>query len=371
MLQYLSPFLTAFLLTVFLLFLLIFLFGKVKWRGRNSARHIHRPGVSRVGGLAMVLAFNAGILLDKALVISPELWGFMFGTVALLVIGIWDDLKELYWKIQLFVQIAAAVFVFIVGVRIFYITNPLTGGLIHLDFGFRVVISAILVIIWILAVINALNWSDGIDGLSGSVTFITAATIFFLSLAPEVNQPPVAILSAILGGAALGFLVFNFYPSKVLAGTSGSLFMGFSLAVLAIFAGTKIATAILVLIIPLIDFLWVIIERLRHGQSIFRPDKNHLHHKLMQMGWSQRKIVLVYAAITVLMASLALNTRAAGKGVTLLLVVIVTILVFMLINKKTSSTKKLALISLSLFYLSPSLAFAGSNNTAKKICNKI
>jgi UDP-GlcNAc:undecaprenyl-phosphate GlcNAc-1-phosphate transferase len=337
MLQYLYPFLTSFLLTIFLLFLFIFLLRQVKWRGRDSERHIHRLGVSRIGGLAMVLAFNASILLDKALVISPELWGFMFGTVALLVIGTWDDIRELHWKSQLFCQIAAAVFVFIVGVRIFYITNPLTGGLIHLNSGFRVVVSAILVIVWILAVINALNWSDGIDGLSGSVTFIAAATIFFLSLAPEVNQPPVAIISAILGGAALGFLVFNFYPSKVLAGTSGAMFMGFSLAVLAIFAGTKIATAILVMIVPLIDFLWVIVERLRHGQSIFRPDKNHLHHKLMQLGWSQRKITLVYAAITAVMAALALNTRAAGKGATLVLTAIVTVLVFIFINKKTVS----------------------------------
>ncbi|MDR3559741.1 MAG: MraY family glycosyltransferase [Candidatus Pacebacteria bacterium] len=322
-----------------MLFLFIFLFGKVRWQGRDSERHIHRSGVSRVGGLAMVLAFNAAILLDKELVISPELWGFMFGTIALLVVGIWDDLKELYWKIQLFCQIAAAVFVFIAGVRIFYITNPLTGGIINLDSGFRVVVSAMLVILWILVVINALNWSDGIDGMAGSVTLITAATIFFLSLAPEVNQPPVAIISAILGGVALAFLVFNFYPSKVLAGTSGSMFMGFSLAVLAIFAGTKIATAILVLIIPIIDFLWVIAQRLRHGQSIFRPDKNHLHHKLMQLGWSQRKITLVYTAITALMAALALNTRAVGKGVTLLLVAIASVAVFVFINKKTTLEK--------------------------------
>lgn len=335
MLQYLYPFMAAFLLAIALLFLFIYLLGKVKWRGRDSERHIHQPGVSRIGGLAMVLAFNLVILLDRTLVISPELWGFMFGTLALLVIGVWDDLRELYWKSQLFFQIAAAVFVFIVGVRIYYITNPLTGGIIRLDSGFGVVFSALLVIIWILAVINALNWSDGIDGLSGSVTFITAATIFFLSLTPDVNQPPIAIISAILAGAALGFLVFNFYPSKVLAGTSGSMFMGFSLAVLAVFAGTKIATAILVLIVPLIDFLWVIGQRLRSGQSIFQPDKNHLHHKLMQMGWSQRKITLAYIGITLIMAALALNTRSVGKGVTLVFSAIITVSALIFINKRT------------------------------------
>lgn len=337
MTKFLLPFLLSFLITVFLLFVFIYLGQRINWTGRDSKRHIHKPGVSRIGGLAMVIAFNAAIILNPDLFISPELYGFMLGTLILLVAGVWDDIREIFWKIQLFIQTAAAILVFIMGVRIYYITNPLSGNLIFLDSGIGVIISAALAVVWILAVINALNWSDGIDGMAGGITFITSATIFFLSLYPEVNQPPVAIISAVLCGTVLGLLLFNFYPSRVLAGTSGSMFMGFSLAVLAIFAGTKIATSLLVLALPLIDFLWVIGERIRNGRSIFKPDKNHLHYKLMEMGWSQRKIVLTYWFITALIAAIALNTRAIGKSITLLSTGIIMVIILILINKKTTS----------------------------------
>jgi len=341
MLKYLIPFLTAFLFTVFLVEVFIWMAKKIQWRERKSLRHIHRPNVPRVGGLAMILAFNIAILLNKDLVITPELYGFMLGTVILLIVCFWDDIKEIHWKIQLFFQIILSVLVFIIGIRVYYITNPLTGGIINLDNQIGVIFSMILVIFWILVVINAINWSDGIDGMAGGISFITAVTIFFLSLRPEVNQPPIAITSAILTGTILAFLIFNFYPSKVLAGTSGAIFMGFSLAILAIFSGTKIATALLVLAIPIIDFLWVIGERIKNNKSIFRPDKNHLHYKLMELGWSQRKITFVYCIITAVIAVIALNTRVVGKSITLAITAIVMVSVLALINKKISKLDKI------------------------------
>ena len=340
MIKYLIPFMTAFGSSVVLFFLAIEAAKKLKWRGRKSGRHIHREGVSRIGGLVMVAVFNGVILLNRDLFITPELYGFMLATILLLMVGIWDDFKEVFWKIQLFSQIALAVFVFVMGVRIYYVTNPLTGGIIQLDMGMGIIFSVALVIFWIVAVINALNWSDGIDGLAGGIALITVLTIFFLSLRPEVNQPPIAILSAILAGTILGFLVFNFHPSKVLAGTSGAAFMGFSLAVLAIFAGTKIATALLVLAIPVIDSLWVIGERIRNKKSIFKPDKNHLHYKLMELGWSQRKIVFCFWSVTAAIAAISLNTRFIGKSITLVLTAIIMVAVLVLINKKISRLRK-------------------------------
>jgi len=232
-----------------------------------------------------------------------------------------------------------AILVFIMGIRIYYVTNPLTGGILHLDVGLGLIFSVILVIFWIVLVINAINWSDGIDGMASGITFISAVTIFVLTFRPEVNQPPIAIMCAILMGTTLGFLVFNFNPSMIIAGTAGAMFMGFSLAVMSIFSGTKVATALLVLSVPIVDFLWVIGERLRNQKSIFLPDKNHLHYKLMELGWSQRRIVISYWSVTAIIAAVALNTRAIGKGVALFVVAAIMIGVLIFVNKKISRLK--------------------------------
>ncbi|HHE45878.1 MAG TPA: undecaprenyl/decaprenyl-phosphate alpha-N-acetylglucosaminyl 1-phosphate transferase, partial [Candidatus Moranbacteria bacterium] len=170
MLKYLIPFLSAFFLTIILIEGFIWIAKKIRWQGRNSLRHIHRRNASRVGGLAMILAFNAIIFLNKDLVLTPEIYGFMLGAIVLLAIGFWDDVKEIYWKIQLFFQISLAILVFILGIRIYYITNPLTGGIINLDNGIGVIFSIGLVIFWILTIMNAINWLDGIDGTAGGVS---------------------------------------------------------------------------------------------------------------------------------------------------------------------------------------------------------
>jgi UDP-GlcNAc:undecaprenyl-phosphate GlcNAc-1-phosphate transferase len=338
--KYLIPFLIALVFSVIMTAFIILFFKKIDWRGRKSKRHIHCKGVSRLGGIVIAVVFNLTIFLNKDLFITPELYGFMLTSVLLLLIGIWDDFKELFWKVQLFSQIAAAILVFVMGIRIYYITNPLSGGIIHLDAGLGVIFSVFLVIIWIVAVMNAINWADGVDGMAGGIVLIACTTIFLLSFRPEVNQPPVAILCAILAGAISGFLIFNFFPSAILAGTSGATFMGFSLAVLAIFAGTKIATAFLVLSLPMVDFFWVIVERIKNKKSIFRPDENHLHHKLIKLGWTQRKIVLCYWGATVIIAAISLNTRFIGKSIAFITAVIIMSGVIFYINKKISLLSK-------------------------------
>ncbi len=340
MLEYLVPFLEAFFFSVGTIFFILPLAKKIHWGGRRTGRHIHKDGTYRVGGIAMVLAFNVAILVNTKLVITPELLGFMFASIILLIVGIRDDIKELFWKTQLFFQMAAAFFVFILGVRIYYITNPLNGGTINLDLGLTVLVSLALVVFWIVFVMNAINWVDGVDGLSGGISLISIGTIFFLSFKPEVNQPPVAIISSILFGAILGFLVFNFNPARVLAGTSGALFMGLSLAILAIFSGTKIATAILVLVIPIIDFIWVVGERINNRRPIFSPDNNHLHHKLLEIGWSQRKIAACYYVVTIIIALIALNTRTIGKSITLLASISIMLVASFMINRKLAAIRK-------------------------------
>lgn len=339
MIKYLVPFLEAFFLTVFLVFLFIPLAKKIPWRERKDKRHIHQKGIFRIGGIAMALAFNLVILFNKGLAMTPELSGFLIASVILLAVGAWDDIRELFWKMQLFFQMAVSLFVFIVGVRIYYITNPFSGGIINLDSGNTVLISLVLVVFWIVFVINAVNWVDGLDGLSGGISLISIATIFFLCFRPEVNQPPVAIISSALLGTILGFLVFNFNPARILAGTSGAMFLGFSLAVLAIFSGTKIATASLVLVIPIVDLIWVTGERIKNKKSIFKADNNHLHHKLLKIGWSQRKIALYYYAITIIISFVALNTKVVGKSIALLISILIMLFASLMIKKKINELK--------------------------------
>jgi UDP-GlcNAc:undecaprenyl-phosphate/decaprenyl-phosphate GlcNAc-1-phosphate transferase len=309
---YFFPFICSFSIVVVLTAAILFFFKGTGKNTRIEPRHFHSPAICRLGGVAIILSFVATILLDIHLYISQGLWGIIVACSFLLVIGVWDDFWEIDWKIQLFFQIAIVILIFILGVKVEYISNP-WGGIIMLNAGKYLLFSLLVMIVWFVLIINSMNWLDGIDGLSSGVTLIGTITIFFLSLRPEVNQPPIGIITMALAGSVIGFLIFNFYPARIIAGTAGATFMGFILASLSIFAGAKIATAFLVMAIPIIDAVWVIWERLKSGESIFKSDRRHLHFKLMEMGWSPRKISLTYYAVTAIVALIALNTRATGK----------------------------------------------------------
>ncbi len=288
----------------------------------------------------MALAFIIAVFLDSNIVVTSPLYGIIVALLLMTGVGIRDDIREISWKLQLAFQVGAALLLFMFGIRIHYIVNPLSNSLIMMDQGIWAVVAMLVAVIWVALMINSMNWLDGIDGLSGGVTFIGAATIFFLSLKPEVNQPPMAILSSLLAGVSLGFLLFNFYPSKILAGTSGSNFMGLMLAALALFAGAKIATSVLVMSIPVLDFFRVIIERRLQGKSIFKPDTSHLHHTLSELGWSSRKTAVCFYGFTSFMAVIALNTKALGKSIVFAVLVVAMVLFLIIIRKKGAILKK-------------------------------
>lgn len=342
MIFYLLPFIYSFLITAGVISLILFLCKKFSFLKVIAGEFGEKTKkkVCRLGGAAIIIGFLSAVLLDGNLVVSQKLWGVVVASLFILVFGIVDDFLKLDWKTQLLFQIAVAILVFIIGVRIEYVTNPF-GGLFFLNLGKYLIPSFFFAIFWIVLMINSMNWIDGVDGLSSGVSFAGALTIFFLSLKPEVNQPPVAIIAMALSGAVLGFLVFNFHPSRILAGTSGSMFMGFILAALAIFAGTKIATALLVMSIPIIDAVWVIGERIKSGNSIFKSDNRHLHYKLLDLGWSQKKIVSFYCFITFIIALIAVNTRAIGKIVTMALVAVFMFAVLVFLNRKLGKIRKI------------------------------
>jgi UDP-GlcNAc:undecaprenyl-phosphate GlcNAc-1-phosphate transferase len=335
---YFFPFIKSFVISIFLAAVFVWLSKKSAHRFQKNGRLINSRGVSRLGGIAIILAFLVSILSDKNIFISPQLWAVIFSSVAILFFGIWDDIKNLSWKIQLAFQIAVAIFIFLMGLRIEYFANFLNNQLVFLNqHAWLSFLSFLIVTIWILIVVNSINWLDGIDGLSGGVAFIATLVIFFLILKPEVNQPAMGIMTMTVSGAILGFLIFNFHPAKILAGTAGSFFMGFMLAFMAIFAGTKIATTLLIAAIPVFDFIWVIGERFKAKRSIFESDTSHLHHKLSKLGWSPKKIAGFLYLITILISIVALNTRAIGKIITIILILFILYAFSFFINKKLQS----------------------------------
>ena len=286
----------------------------------------------------MILAFAFTLFFDAHLVITREFYGLLLGAFFIFVFGLWDDLNELGWKIQVFFQAALSALVFIFGMRIVAISNPF-GGIWVFPYSDFVLLGFFILFIWIFLVMNAMNWLDGVDGVCGGVAFITLVTILLLSLKPEVYQPPIAIIAVIGVGVTLGFLVFNMYPARILAGTAGSMFLGFLIAVLAIIAGTKIATALLVLSLPVVDAIFVVWQRLRDGVSITSPDKRHLHYKLMELGWSERRIAWFFFGITSVIAVIALQTRALGKVTVLLLTVSLILLLLFFVDRQTRANK--------------------------------
>ncbi|OIP59824.1 MAG: hypothetical protein AUK19_01380 [Candidatus Moranbacteria bacterium CG2_30_45_14] len=337
---FLIPFIIAFTLTtgLILLFLLTPLFKRSVWR--TEKRHGYKKVVSRLGGVAMLIAFSFTLFFDTHLVLTREFYGLLFGSASILIFGLWDDLKELGWKIQVFFQVVLTVLIFIFGMRISSLPNPFGGVWIVPD---TFILSGFfLLFAWIFLVMNAMNWLDGLDGLCGGISLITFVTIFFLSLKPEVYQPPIAILAIIGMGVVIGFLFFNIYPARILAGTVGSMFLGFLVATLAIIAGTKIATAFLVLSLPIADALFVLWQRLNDGTSLFQPDKRHLHFRLLELGWSERSIAWFFFLVTALIAVIALNTQALGKFVAVFLVFCIIFALLLFVDQKTRLKNKQA-----------------------------
>src|SRR3989338_1809811 len=212
------------------------------------------------------------------------------------------------------------------GIGISYITNPLSHGILDLSqprlsfdlFGQTRQIwiwSDLFALIWIPFMMNAINWSSGVDGQASGMIAIAAFVIGVLSLtySADITQWPVAILAFGLSGAFVGLTVFHFYPQKIMPGYSATTLAGLLLAVLSILSTTKVGTAILVLGLPLIDAGYTIIRRLLSGKSPFRGDRGHLHHKLLDLGWGRRRIAIFYWLITALLGVAALNLTARLK----------------------------------------------------------
>lgn len=325
-----SLFFTPFLLALLGSLLLSLFFSLPCFRFSNpriGSRHSHNRSLSRFGGIAIMVAFFFAIGIDQNLVMTRPLWGLVAGGIFIFIFGVIDDFFELDWKTQLLFQVALGILVYFFSIRIGFVTNPF-GGVIDFSQSSIVGLSFFVTLLWLLLLINAVNWLDGADGLVGSVGGIAAITIFLVSLRPEVHQPPIALVSAALLGAIIGFLILNIPPARIFAGTTGSMFIGFSLAVLAMIAGSKIATTVLVLALPIIDALMVAFWRLFSGDSVFHPDERHIHFRLMKLGWTPSKIFLTATLFTVFIAVIALQASPLFKVVAFLFVLSIFMIFF-------------------------------------------
>lgn len=323
---YLWPFLLAIILSFVFMRLLIGLGRKWKLFDRAKGRKRHIGNISRLGGLGIIVAFWSAILFSGSLEFDRMKIALMVCSAAIFFFGLWDDIRELSWKKQLAFQILIALVMVLAGLGVDYIANPLGGREFRLDGLFLAgypVPGSVFVILWVVGFMNVVNWLDGMDGLAGGVGAIAAFTLFFLSTSELVNQPPLGVVAIALAGALLGFLAFNYHPARIFMGSSGSLFLGFMLSVLAIFSGGKIATVFLVMGFPILDAFWVIVRRCREGRSIFQGDRSHFFHYLAdERKWPVGRIVLSIYLLSAIFALAALFLEGVYKFVALVTLVL-------------------------------------------------
>jgi UDP-GlcNAc:undecaprenyl-phosphate GlcNAc-1-phosphate transferase len=228
------------------------------------------------------------------------------------------------------------------GVVLDKVTNP-WGGVVAFDqltsLTLSVLLPSLLAFVWIMGVMYTIKIVDGLDGLATGIVSIGSLIIFALSMSTKFYQPNVGLLALIFVGACLGFLVLNFSPAKLFLGESGSLFLGFILAVLSIISGSKVATAFLVLAVPMLDLARVIILRLYRKQSVFQGDRRHLHYALLELGWSERQVVLVFYTAATLFGLGALFLQSFGKLVLIALISIIMLVIGIILSFKLRTLK--------------------------------
>lgn len=277
-------------------------------------RHTHTHAVPRLGGIAILLAFFLPLLIlfgletevARRFFSQPlRMVGLVVGSLIVSGLGVLDDLRGVRAWHKLWIQCAAAVVAFACGFRIEGVALPFIG---HLDMGiFAIVVTTL----WIVAIINALNLVDGLDGLAGGVAFFACVTNF--CVAAMHGDPLVALLSATLGGAVLGFLMFNFSPATIFMGDSGSMLLGYVLATTSIMGSSvKSSTTVAILVplialgLPIIDTLFAVVRRFLERRPVFSPDRGHIHHRLLAMGINHRRAVLILYGLSILFTTSAI-----------------------------------------------------------------
>jgi UDP-GlcNAc:undecaprenyl-phosphate GlcNAc-1-phosphate transferase len=311
-LQYLLVFVTSLGLAALLTPLVGRLGRRLGVVDRPGGRRAHSGEVPRLGGVPLFLAFIAAVGVGQALRIPTadakepvRLLGLLVGSAFLFAVGLIDDRWELRPLPQFAAQFAAAIIAILTQIQLERFNNPLTNKEVVLP----VIAYVPLTVFWVTGMITTVNWLDGLDGLSAGVGAILCAVLAIHM--HSVGQPSVAILPLALLGALLGFLPYNFAPARVFLGSAGAFFLGYALSALGLIAGGRVAAVLLVIGLPIVDVAWQIFDRLRHHRPPTQGDRGHLHFRLLDMGLSQRAVVLFYWGFCALFGvlTLAISSR--------------------------------------------------------------
>ena len=278
----------------------------------KDGRRMHDHPIPRMGGLAIFLGFLLSMLLFVPL--DAEKQGMLLGAVIIVVLGMLDDKYALPAKPKFLVQIAAALIAVMAGNQINVLSNPnIFSKEPFWDLGW---LSIPITVLWIVGITNAVNLIDGLDGLACGVSTISSMTLLVIALI--VAEPDVAILMAALAGGCIGFLPYNLNPAKIFMGDTGATFLGFILATVSIqglfkfYAIISFAVPFLMLGLPIFDTCFAIFRRVAHGQSPMAPDRGHIHHRLIDMGFSQKQAVAVLYIISAILGLSAVVLTTIG-----------------------------------------------------------
>lgn len=325
-------FITALTVSLIVMPAVILLAEKTGAMDEPNARKVHKKPIPRIGGLGIYAGFIVAIIfvaikfgLDGELL--KETVGLLVSGSLIVVLGLVDDYKNLPAKIKLLGQICAAtVLVLFFDVRIDFVTDPF-GGYFYLEW-FAIPAT----IFWLVGLTNTVNLIDGLDGLAAGVAAIASFAIMLIAL--EQNFILVAVMTSALAGAAVGFLKYNFHPAEIFMGDTGSMFLGFMLAGISVTGAVKSVAAIALVVpifalgLPILDTTFAIVRRVRGGVPIFKPDKGHLHHRLLSVGFTQRQAVLLMYVISALfgLSAIALTAVSYQIAVLILLLVVAAII---------------------------------------------
>lgn len=300
----------------------------------DGYRRMHVEPTPRMGGLAIYIAVIIGVLIFEEK--STEIIGFLIASTIIVIMGMVDDTKALPAKLKFLVQVIVAIILYKFGIKIEILTDPIFSESGYI--GFNWYISLPLTIIWIVGVTNTINLIDGLDGLSAGVSAIAAVSLGIVTML-DGNQVA-SVLAFILAGSALGFLPYNFKPASIFMGDTGSLFLGISLAVISIEGAVKAATTvafiipIIILGLPIFDTLFAMIRRAINRKPIMGADRGHIHHKLVDRGYSHLKTVLVLYSISIIFGFLAVKIYTSFDFKTGVMVVIVASVLVSIFFKK-------------------------------------
>ena len=292
-------------------------------------RKVHQSIMPRIGGLAIFISFMAGIFLIRP--VNEYSFGILLGCLIIIITGFCDDMFELPAKYKMLGQLAAACsVVFLGGLQVVFINLPFGG---QLQFG---LLSIPFTILWIVGITNAINLIDGLDGLAAGVSSIALITISGIAFI-QGNFYVVSVGLIVLA-STLGFLIYNFHPAKIFMGDTGALFLGFIISVLSLL-GFKNVTFIsfiipvIILGVPISDTLFAIIRRIINKQPLSAPDKSHLHHCMLRMGFSHRQTVLLIYAMAAFFGLVAVIFSQARIGGALVLIGVIVLLIEIIAEK--------------------------------------